>query len=80
MIGWDYDRCTNDIYNVQTSIWRKNANQYWYLKGKDGVTTDAIYQELKRYRGQMGEFGTREEDVYTGSVEAFSKSNFRLFL
>ena len=53
----------------------KNANPVLIVKGKDGVTTDALYQELRGIMRQVRRLGPREEDNFSlNSVEAFSKA------
>ena len=53
----------------------KNANPVLIVKGKDGVTTDALYQELRGIMRQVRRLSPREEDNFSlNSVEAFSKA------
>ena len=76
MIGWDYDHCIMMPYKYCRQLFdEKNANPVLIVKGKDGVTTDALYQELRGIMRQVRRLGPREEDNFSlNSVEAFSKA------
>ena len=75
-IGWDYDHCIMMPYKYCRQLFdEKNANPVLIVKGKDGVTTDALYQELRGIMRQVRRLGPREEDNFSlNSVEAFSKA------
>ena len=76
MIGWDYDHCIMMPYKYCRQLFdEKNANPVLIVKGKNGVTTDALYQELRGIMRQVRRLGPREEDNFSlNSVEAFSKA------
>jgi putative ABC transport system permease protein len=75
-IGWDYDNCIMMPYKFCKSIFdEKNANPIIIASGKAGVTTDALYQELRGVMRQIRRLSPREEDNFSlNSVEAFSKA------
>ena len=75
-IGWDYDHCIMMPYKYCRQLFdEKNANPVLIVKGKNGVTTDALYQELRGIMRQVRRLGPREEDNFSlNSVEAFSKA------
>ncbi|MEQ1553463.1 MAG: ABC transporter permease [Ferruginibacter sp.] len=74
-IGWDYDNCIMMPYKFCKQIFdEKNANPVIIANGKSGVSTDALYQELRGIMRQTRRLGPREEDNFSlNSVEAFSK-------
>ncbi len=76
MIGWDYDNCIMLPYRYCKQLFdEKNANPVLIVKGKEGVRTDALYQELKGIMRQIRKLGPTEEDNFSlNSVEAFSKA------
>ncbi len=75
-IGWDYDHCIMMPFKYCRQLFdEKNANPVLIVKGKNGVTTDALYQELRGIMRQVRRLGPREEDNFSlNSVEAFSKA------
>ena len=76
MIGWDYDKCVMLPYNYSRQLFdEKNANPLLIVKGKDGVSTDALYQELRGIMRQVRKLGPTQEDNFSlNSLEAFSKA------
>jgi putative ABC transport system permease protein len=58
----------------------KNANPILIVNGKAGVSTDALYQELRGIMRQIRRLGPRQEDNFSlNSVEAFSKAISGIF-
>lgn len=76
MIGWDYDKCIMLPYNFCKQLFEeKNANPILIAKGKEGVTTSALMDELKGVMRQIRRLSPRQEDNFSlNSVEAFSKA------
>ena len=76
MIGWDYDNCIMLPYKFCRQLFEEeNANPILIAKGKEGVTTDALMDELKGIMRQIRRLGPRQEDNFSlNSVEAFSKA------
>jgi putative ABC transport system permease protein len=75
-IGWDYDNCIMMPYKFCKEIFdEKNSGTVLIVKAKDGVSTDALYDDLKGVMRQIRRLSPREEDNFSlNSVEAFSKS------
>jgi putative ABC transport system permease protein len=75
-IGWDYDNCVMMPYKFCKQIFdEKNSGTVLIVKAKDGVSTDALYDDLKGVMRQIRRLSPREEDNFSlNSVEAFSKS------
>jgi putative ABC transport system permease protein len=75
-IGWDYDRCVMMPYNFCRQIFdKKNSNPILIAKGKEGVTTAALNDELKGAMRQIRRLAPTQEDNFSlNSVEAFSKA------
>jgi putative ABC transport system permease protein len=75
-IGWDYDNCIMMPYKFSKQIFdEKNSNPILIANGKTGVSTDALYQELRGIMRQIRRLSPREEDNFSlNSVEAFSKA------
>lgn len=75
-IGWDYDNCIMLPYRFcRTVIEEKWSNPILIAKGKEGVTTDALLNELKGAMRQIRLLAPRQEDNFSlNSVEAFSKA------
>lgn len=75
-VGWDYDNCVMMPYRFCKQIFdEKNANPILIVKGKEGVSTDALYQELRGIMRQVRKLSpTTEDDFSLNSVEAFSKA------
>lgn len=76
MIGWDYDKCIMLPNKFCKQLFdEKNANPILIAKGKDGVTTDALMDELKGIMRQIRRLSPMQEDNFSlNSVEAFSKA------
>jgi putative ABC transport system permease protein len=80
-IGWDYDNCIMMPYKFCKEIFdEKNSGTVLIVKGKNGVSTDALMDELKGIMRQIRRLSPREEDNFSlNSVEAFSKSISEFF-
>ena len=76
MIGLNYDDCIMLPYKFCNQLFEeKNANPIMIAKGKEGVTTDALMDELKGIMRQIRRLSPRQEDNFSlNSVEAFSKA------
>ncbi|MBK8521182.1 MAG: ABC transporter permease [Chitinophagaceae bacterium] len=76
MIGWDYDNCIMLPYGFCRQLFEEEkANPILIAKGKEGVTTDALMDELKGIMRQIRRLSPRQEDNFSlNSVEAFSKA------
>jgi putative ABC transport system permease protein len=75
-IGWDYDNCVMMPYKYCKQIFdEKNANPILIAKGKDGVTTAALMDELEGIMRQVRRLSPTQDDNFSlNSVEAFSKA------
>ncbi|MFC4261715.1 ABC transporter permease [Ferruginibacter yonginensis] len=75
-IGWDYDNCIMLPYKFCKQLYdEKMTSPVLIVKGKTGVSTDALYQELRGIMRQIRRLSPREEDNFSlNSVEAFSKA------
>lgn len=75
-IGWDYDNCVMLPYKFCKQIFdEKNSNPILIAKGKDGVTTAALTDELKGIMRQVRRLSPTQDDNFSlNSVEAFSKA------
>ncbi len=75
-IGWDYDNCVMLPYKFCKQIFdEKNSNPILIAKGKEGVTTAALNDELKGIMRQVRRLSPTQEDNFSlNSVEAFSKA------
>lgn len=75
-IGWDYDNCIMVPYKFCRTIFQEdNSNPILIVKGKAGVSTDALYQELRGIMRQVRRLSPTMEDNFSlNSVEAFSKA------
>ena len=76
MIGLDYDNCVMLPYKYCKQLFEeKNANPILIAKGKEGVPTAALMDELKGIMRQIRRLSPRQEDNFSlNSVEAFSKA------
>lgn len=76
MIGWDYDKCIMLPYKFCKQLFEEEkANPILIAKGREGVTTDALMDELKGIMRQIRRLSPRQEDNFSlNSVEAFSKA------
>ncbi len=75
-ISWDYDNCIMVPYNYCKTIYNEeNSNPVIIAKGKDGVPTTALSDELKGIMRQIRRLSPTQEDNFSlNSVEAFSKA------
>lgn len=75
-IGWDYDNCIMLPYKFCKQLFEeKNANPILIAKGKEGVSTAALNDELKAIMRQVRRLSPTQEDNFSlNSVEAFSKA------
>ncbi len=75
-IGWDYDKCIMISNNFARSLFDpKQANPILIVKGKSGIKTEALSQELKGIMRQIRRLSPLQEDNFSlNSVEAFSKA------
>ena len=75
-IGWDYDNCVMLPYTFCKQLFQvEYANPILITKGKEGVTTDALSDELHGIMRQIRKLSPTEEDNFSlNSVEAFSKA------
>lgn len=75
-IGWDYDKCIMINNKFAKQIFDPEAaNPILIVKGKEGVVTEALYQELKGIMRQIRRLSPLQEDNFTlNTVEAFSKA------
>lgn len=75
-IGWDYDKCVmvNNRFAVQLFD-PQSFNPILIVKGKPGVTTSALSQELRGVMRQIRRLSPTQDDNFSlNSVEAFSKA------
>ena len=75
-IGWDYDDCIMLPYRFCKQIFNEEtSNPILIAKGKDGVATAALSDELKGIMRQIRRLSPTQEDNFSlNSVEAFSKA------
>jgi putative ABC transport system permease protein len=75
-IGWDYDDCIMLPYRFCKQIFNEeNSNPILIAKGKEGVSTAALMDELKGIMRQIRRLSPTQEDNFSlNSVEAFSKA------
>lgn len=76
LIGWDYDNCVMLPYKFCKQLFEETwANPILIAKGKEGVTTSALMDELKGIMRQIRRLSPTQEDNFSlNSVEAFSKA------
>ena len=76
LIGWDYDNCVMIPYKFCKQLFQEeNANPILIAKGKEGVTTAALMDELEGIMRQIRRLSPTQEDNFSlNSVEAFSKA------
>jgi putative ABC transport system permease protein len=81
-IGWDYDNCVMMPYNFCRQIFdEKWSNPILIAKGKEGVTTAALNDELKGIMRQIRRLAPTQDDNFSlNSVEAFSKAISQSFV
>jgi putative ABC transport system permease protein len=75
-ISWDYDNCVMMPYNYcKTMFNENNSNPIIIAKGKEGVSSAALTQELKGIMRRLRRLAPTQEDNFSlNSVEAFSKA------
>lgn len=75
-IGWDYDNCIMMPYKFCKQLFQEEyTNPILIAKGKDGVSTSALMDELKGIMRQIRRLSPTQEDNFSlNSVEAFSKA------
>ncbi len=75
-IGWNYDNCIMLPYKFCKEIFsEENSNPVLIAKGKNGVTTTALSNELEGIMRQIRRLApTQENNFSLNSVEAFSKA------
>jgi putative ABC transport system permease protein len=75
-IGWNYDKCIMITYKLSTQLFDvRNLNPILIAKGKEGVATAALSDELKGIMRQVRRLGPTQEDNFSlNSVEAISKA------
>ena len=75
-VGWDYDNCIMLTYSFCKQLFDEdNSSPIIIVKGKDGVTTTALMDELKGIMRQVRKLApTQENNFSLNSVEAFSKA------
>ncbi len=81
-IGWDYDKCVMFPYNFCKQVFDDEfSNPILIAKGKEGVTTAAIMDELKGIMRQVRRLSPTQEDNFSlNSVEAFSQALSQFFV
>jgi putative ABC transport system permease protein len=81
-IGWDYDNCVMMPYNFCRQVFdEKKSNPRLIAKGKEGITTVALNDELKGVMRQIRRLSPTQEDNFSlNSVEAFSKAISESFI
>ncbi len=75
-IGWDYDNCIMISYRLSKQLFdEKLSNPVLIVKGKEGVSTAALMDELKGVMRQLRRLSPLQEDNFSlNSVEAFSQA------
>jgi putative ABC transport system permease protein len=75
-IGWDYDNCIMLPYKFCKQIFEEKwSNPILIAKGREGVTTAALMDELEGIMRQVRRLSPTQEDNFSlNSVEAFSKA------
>ncbi len=81
-IGWDYDNCIMIPYFFCKQLFQEEySNPILIAKGKNGVPTDALSNELKGIMRQIRKLPPTTEDNFSlNSVEAFSKAISQSFV
>ncbi len=81
-IGWDYDNCIMLNNKFARQIFEPEfSNPILIAKGKEGVSTEALLQELKGIMRQIRRISPTQEDNFSlNSVEAFSKAISQSFV
>lgn len=75
-IGWNYDNCIMLPYKFCKTLFQEEySNPILIAKGKEGVTTAALSDELEGIMRQIRRLSPTQEDNFSlNSVEAFSKA------
>jgi len=75
-IGWDYDNCIMLPYKFCKQIFEEAwSNPILIAKGKEGVSTTALMDELEGIMRQVRRLSPTQDDNFSlNSVEAFSKA------
>jgi putative ABC transport system permease protein len=75
-ISWDYDNCVMIPYHYcKTMFKEENSNPIIIAKGKEGVSSQALTNELKGIMRRLRRLAPTQEDNFSlNSVEAFSKA------
>jgi len=81
-IGWNYDNCVMLTYlQIKTLYDINTQNPILIAKGKEGVSTDALMDELEGIMRQVRKLSPRQEDNFSlNSVEGFSKALASFFV
>lgn len=81
-IGWDYDKCIMLPYKFCKQVFDEdNSNPVLIAKGKEGVETAALMDELKGIMRQVRRLSPLQEDNFSlNSVEAFSQALSSFFV
>lgn len=81
-IGWDYDHCIMLPYKFCKTVFDENkSNPILIAKGKNGVTTAALSDELEGIMRQIRRISPTQEDNFSlNTVEAFSKAISQSFV
>jgi putative ABC transport system permease protein len=81
-VGWDYDNCVMMPYKFcKQIIGIDNANPVIIVKGKEGVATAALSDELEGIMRRIRRLSPIQEDNFSlNSVEAISKAVEGLFV
>lgn len=75
-ISWDYDNCVMMPYNYAKTMFKEeNSRPIIIAKGKEGVSSQALINELKGIMRRLRRLAPTQEDNFSlNSVEAFSKA------
>lgn len=81
-ISWDYDNCIMLPYNYCKTLYREdNSNPIIIAKGKDGISPQALSNELRGIMRRLRRLSPTQEDNFSlNSVEAFSKNISEFFV
>ncbi len=81
-VGWNYDRSIMMSYNYCRQIFiEKYSNPFIMVKGKEGVSTMALSDELRGIMRSIRKLSPTEEDDFSlNDVNAFSDEVSKLFV
>jgi putative ABC transport system permease protein len=81
-IGWDYDNCVMMPYLFCKQMFKEEwSNPILIAKGKEGVSTTALSNELKGIMRQIRRLSPTQDDNFSlNTVEAFSKAISQWFV